>query len=301
MAQAGSSTNRRVLRMAAFVAVPLAVYFLTRLTSLRLNLPEDGRRTAFGADWALDVPHLLEASVAVGWLAGVDEDERARWLGRVYRRGVVAFPLRAALFLVLALGVSPAFSILSSVPAFQDDLSSVGDWSAAGLAAVVVGLVFVGSLFLCQLVTGYYTLSRSGFLVYLGTLAAIAAVYGGTVGVAALAYRDGRETRKTHVHHLYIGLMLACGARFNRLHSLILLAVGVGLFAQGVGAYGFAPLAAVVGCRHVAFPPGSASQWASLAGCQLPVAFGGTALKVDVCPEDVESMRAAQALLCMVG
>lgn len=275
--------------MAAFVSVPLLVYLFTRLTSLQLHLPEDGRRTAYGADWALDIPHLLEASVAVGWLIGVDDDERARWLSS---------PPRAVALLLLSLGVSPCFSVLSSVPAFQDDLSAVGEWTSAGLAAVSLGLSAVGILFVCQLVTAYFTLSRAGLSVYLATLAAIGVVYGATLGVAALAYRRGMETRKTHVHHLYIGIFLACAARFNRLHSLILLAVGLGLFGQGAGAYGFAQLAAVAGCRHVAFPPGSAGQWASIAGCQLPATFGAAALRVAVCPEDVASLRAAQALAC---
>ena len=47
---------------------------------------------------------------------------------------------------------------------------------------------------------------------------------------------------KIHLHHLYIGWALAIWADFNAPLSAVTLAVGAGIFVQGVGAYSFAPI-----------------------------------------------------------
>jgi hypothetical protein len=49
-------------------------------------------------------------------------------------------------------------------------------------------------------------------------------------------------------HHLYIGWALALWADFNAPLSAATLAVGAGIFVQGIGAYSFAPVFAGEGC-----------------------------------------------------
>ena len=93
--------------------------------------------------------------------------------------------------------------------------------------------------------------------------------------------------------------MLACCARFDRWHSGVLLAIGMGIFAQGVGAYGFAPLLSVAACRQVSMASGTAAGWASQFGCSLQsISTTPALLTYTVCPVDVASLQTARALSC---
>ena len=51
-----------------------------------------------------------------------------------------------------------------------------------------------------------------------------------------------------HLHHLYLGWGLALWADVNEPLSAVTLAVGAGIFVQGVGAYSFAPVFSPLGC-----------------------------------------------------
>ena len=45
-----------------------------------------------------------------------------------------------------------------------------------------------------------------------------------------------------HIHHFYIGWTIALFAEFNHPLSAVTLAIAMGVFAQGVGVYGFASM-----------------------------------------------------------
>ena len=187
--------HKRTTRMGVFCAVPLAVYAITRLTARLGRLPVDGRKAFLGGDFAADVPRLLEVAVVVGWLVGVDEPARARWLGA---------PRRCLPLVCLALVVSPLFSLLSSVPGLQVDLTDVRAWSSLALSLFACGGVIICSLLAAQLYTAYFSLRRIELYSYLAQLAAIGAVYGIAVGAAARSYHVNADVRAPHLHHLYV-------------------------------------------------------------------------------------------------
>jgi Na+/H+ antiporter NhaD/arsenite permease-like protein len=55
-----------------------------------------------------------------------------------------------------------------------------------------------------------------------------------------------------HLHHLYIGWALALWCDVNAPLSVVALAIGAGIFVQGIGAYSFAPVFSSRGCFETA-------------------------------------------------
>jgi hypothetical protein len=55
-----------------------------------------------------------------------------------------------------------------------------------------------------------------------------------------------------HLHHLYIGWALALWCDVNAPISVVALAIGAGIFVQGIGAYSFAPVFTPNGCFETA-------------------------------------------------
>jgi hypothetical protein len=202
---------------------------------------------------------------------------------------------------MLSIAVSAGFSSLSSVPGLQVDLSDFGAWTSFSWAVAACGVTILCSLVASQLVTAFFTLSRGAFGAYVGGLGGIGVVYALACGLAADSYSAARDVRQPHLHHHYIGIMLAACARFDRLHSGALLAVGVALLTQGVGAYGFDSLVEPGACRLVTFPRGENLQsWAGMVGCQLPASTSLVVAPVRyrVCPADGVALRISQALVC---
>lgn len=77
-----------------------------------------------------------------------------------------------------------------------------------------------------------------------------------------------------HVHHLYLGLAMAVWADTNRPVSAVLLAVGTGIFIQGLGAYSYEPITLPLGC----FDTASASD------IECAFASDGADFSLRICP-----------------
>lgn len=76
-------------------------------------------------------------------------------------------------------------------------------------------------------------------------------------------------------HHLYLGWALALWADFNEPLSVATLAVGAGIFVQGVAAYSFAPVFSSGGCFET---PAAAD-----VKCHFEAA---SAFTLQICPAD---------------
>jgi hypothetical protein len=278
---------RRRLRMAAFLAVVLSGYIYARLLSLCGRLPHDGRRSWRAGDVALDLPHLLEAALAVGWLTGIDKPRRASWLAE--RRQLL-------FFLAVFIATPPVWGAINNLPGFGVDLTNVSKWGGEAKASLSLACIVGAGALSAQLYTAYFTLRVRSLYVYVATQTCCVSLY----LLAVLVVRtDKLELRMAHMHHLYIGLLLASFAQFNRWHSGVLLAIGMGLFVQGVGAYGFAPLVEPTGCKLVALPVSYASSLTEASGCQLSVALDpSTLLRVQVCPAELPALLFSKAMAC---
>jgi putative Mn2+ efflux pump MntP len=138
-------------------------------------------------------------------------------------------------------------------------------------------------------------LPRAAYRAYLATRLAILAAYCAAMAAVSVAYDAGRELRHGHLHHLYVGVVVASFARFNHPFSGALLALGAGVFVQGVGAYGFAPLLTEAGCQVIRMSVPMAKRLAEAAHCQWSEALVGgvTHLNFNMCPTDGVSLRAA--------
>lgn len=283
--------DSRIRRMGVFCLAVAAGVCFSRAVSVGLHLPRDGRRAWRGGDLGADGLRSLEVAVVLGWIVGVDEDDRAAWL--LDRR-------RGLSFFTLALVVSVSFSAVSDQASLQGDLTDLSYWSTVGIASLACSATVLSGLLASQFCTAWFTLSRVAFAAYAGMMLAMTATYSLAVSLALLAVRDGTDVRAPHLHHLYIGLVLAATSRFNRVHSGVLLAVGVGLFCQGVGAYGFAGVVnEPAACRLITIPGGTSGMWASLIGCSLDSgpASASVELTFQVCPTDGASMQIARSLV----
>lgn len=71
------------------------------------------------------------------------------------------------------------------------------------------------------------------------------ALLGYAAGSAAVLSQSGHEL---HVHHLYLGIAIAIWADLSHPISAATLAIGAGIFLQGLAAYSFQPIALPRGC-----------------------------------------------------
>ena len=108
------------------------------------------------------------------------------------------------------------------------------------------------------------------------------------------------QLRAPHLHHLYIGLVVASFGCIDRLESVLLMAIGSGVFVQGLGAYGFAPLAVVSDCKTVALPVPMAKSLALGSGCTWEDALQplSAMVRLIVCPADTASQAQSQHMRC---
>lgn len=85
-----------------------------------------------------------------------------------------------------------------------------------------------------------------------------------------------------HIHHFYLGWSVALFAEFNHPISLATLAIAMGVFAQGVGVYGFASLFEDSSCFT-----------ATADSTQMTCDFTSTAaaLTVRVCPQAASAFQ----------
>lgn len=82
-----------------------------------------------------------------------------------------------------------------------------------------------------------------------------------------------------HIHHFYIGWTVALFAEFNHPLSAVTLAIAMGVFAQGVGVYGFASMFEDSSCFTAA------------AGTSMSCSFtSDTQVNLRICPRNTGTL-----------
>ena len=83
-----------------------------------------------------------------------------------------------------------------------------------------------------------------------------------------------------HIHHYYLGWSIALFAEFNHPISAVTLAIAMGVFAEGVGVYGFASM----------FEDGSC--FTAWAGNQMSCDFTSTtSVNLKICPQKMGQLQ----------
>lgn len=238
------STTQTHLRVACFLVVVLCGYLFNRLVAIG-RLPSDARRVWLGADAAVDLVPMCMFSVALAWLSRVVETERLA--------SVFASATRAGVLACVFLATGPVFAGFGSIPSWS--VLSVSSSTDVTLpASLITTLVLVGLVAFVLLAHTVRGVRDAGFLgTYVATQTAVLLLFVLSYVVANAAYgsHDGDRKRQfmiPHFHHFYIGFLVASFAQSPGWASDVLLAVGLGLFAQGIGSYGFAPMVAPKTC-----------------------------------------------------
>ena len=83
-----------------------------------------------------------------------------------------------------------------------------------------------------------------------------------------------------HIHHFYLGWSIALFAEFNHPLSAVTLAIAMGVFAQGVGVYGFASM----------FEDGSC--FTTMADSSMQCSFTSTMqVNLKICPQNTGTLQ----------
>jgi len=271
--------------MALFIAVLIAGYLVNHSLA-GAGLPRDGRKAWLAADLADDMVQLVQAGVVLGWLACIEK--RWDWLAS-WRRG----PLLVASML----GTGPVYSVISDQKGMAFSLSvsrfSVQAWSVLGVVAIAaLGIAAWQVRLACT------QLSRPDFFAYASSRSVVIAALALVSAAVAAQFAEGRAIRELHVHHFMIAWVFASLCSFNTRLSGIAFAVSCGIFVQGLGAYGFAPLTEPAGCFSLELPSLTAESIARSAGCAWDARLVGNIVRLRVCPADQAALAQSQTMHC---
>ena len=215
-------------RLAVFHACLLLGYGVVRV-AVAWHWPDDAKSVDDGAAVAGDLAALAQLGLGVAYLNGVHTAARFAWLaGRPQ-------------YLLLYLAVLCCFGGFNQIPGLQVSLADVGEWGATAWVVMPAALLLCGAIIVWHLVA----VRRLPLRPRLSYIASRLAVY----SLFALRYLIERTKSPgrhgwthLHLHHYYLGFLLAVWGRFDHPLSAGLLAVGCGLMVQGIGAYHAAPL-----------------------------------------------------------
>ncbi|KAL6780876.1 hypothetical protein ACKKBG_A08825 [Auxenochlorella protothecoides x Auxenochlorella symbiontica] len=215
-------------RMGTWLGLLAASYGTQRL-ACRWHLPADCIVEMDALETFTNLTVLGLMGIVLAWLVGLVMTPRFDFL----------FSGARWYFSLLVLSVPLVYSILSDVPAFQHDFRDLPSWSWPFIALIAAVLLMVVGVLGFHLLWAYqsrhltkYLLPRCTILGYCG------------MGLVTLSGKG----HAIHFHHLYVGLALAMWADANHMLSAALLAIGAGIFCQGLGAYSFAPAILPLGC-----------------------------------------------------
>lgn len=211
----------------------LTGYFVQR-GACQFNLPQDCV-DATVYELFSDLTSIALYGLVLGWFVGFGDRVRFNWLCNMQRwyAGIV--------FLLLPI----AYSALSNLDMLKHDLVDFSSWTAPFIALWTVAMASVLGLIVWHTSLAVRSFGFVGGGVYAGARLFLILWF---VTWSALLERQSNPPVKIHLHHLYIGWTLALWANVNSPLSAITLAIGSGIFVQGIGAYSFAPIFASEGC-----------------------------------------------------
>jgi hypothetical protein len=201
-----------------------------------LGLPDDCLVAVDFYEVFSDITDILLYGVALGWFVGIAQPSRAAWL----------FSRRRWWFFAVFLGTPPVYSAMSNIPALKHSISAgdpASSWGDAFLTLEATAAAAVALAITWHLRAAWRRGGPYDFAMYALSRLLVLGWFG------AAAERLARDPGSTfHLHHLYLGWALALWAEFNSPISALALAIGAGIFCQGVGAYSFAPVFTDGGC-----------------------------------------------------
>jgi hypothetical protein len=208
------------------------------------------------------------------WLTGLTTRARFSWFR--------ARPIYSLVFLC----TGPVFAAIGEAPGLQVSLATVGSWGAAAWVVMLLALIVI------IVVVGWHArhaaraLSRRDRAAYLASRAGVHAFFLALWALMRLSGVGRAHFEAMHFHHFFIGFLLALWGAFNHPLSATLLAIGAGIFVQGIGAYHYTWLFYVT--------PRGSMQRAKDAGC---FTFKGNATEVG-CAWSMHSNKTWGLIMC---
>jgi hypothetical protein len=187
-----------------------------------------------------DITTLSLYSLALGWFIGISERSRFNYLFNRHRwYAAVTFFL-----------TPPIYSAISNIDALKFDLTDLKSLLHCPLCLLVLSLGVSAT----TAVIGWHisiawrrASPKAAFLIYVCTRVIMLVWFASAAVILARS-----KSVNIHLHHLYIGWALALWCDVNAPISVIALAIGAGIFVQGIGAYSFAPVFTPQGCFDTA-------------------------------------------------
>jgi hypothetical protein len=182
-----------------------------------------------------DITTLSLYSLALGWFIGISERSRFNYLFNRHQ-----WYAGATFFLT-----PPIYSAISNIDALKFDLTDLESLLHCPLCLLIVtlGITAISAVIGWHLMINWRSPApRASFLVYLLTRIVM---LGWFTSAAVIFATHGIQV---HLHHLYIGWALTLWCNLNLPVSAVALAIGAGIFVQGIGAYSFAPVFTPNGC-----------------------------------------------------
>lgn len=213
----------QLCRVACVEALLLICFGTTRLACL-LRLPSDAKRDDDGGAVAEDFQELLQLGFALALLTKLHTVERFAWFS--------ARPIYAVVFL----GTPFVFGGFNEIPGLQVSLATIGSWGG------VAWFVMLFAALVLLLVIGWHArrsflLPRRERVAYLASRLAVYAFFVLQWTMMKLSPPGRRGYEQYHLHHYYIGFLVALWGCFDHPISALLLSIGAGIMAQGLGAY----------------------------------------------------------------
>lgn len=186
------------------------------------------------------VQRLLFMGFILAVLAGIMEPVRFGYLFSMTRSGY----FRGVFFILIFMGTSPAWGSLDLFPSLSKFSIATGgdDGERKDLFDVLRLALLIGgaTLVLFHFAWAFVFNPIQGFLAYTISRVTIWLLY--VAFFVESSKKDSGHTADFHLHHYMIGFLFAILAEFNNPISLLLLAIGSGVFVQGIAAYNADPL-----------------------------------------------------------
>lgn len=224
---------RQYLALFTWLCLLSAQYVLTRLVC-QLGIPDDCVPDNQPLEVMQDFQNMFALGFILAVLTGVHQPERFAYL--------FSFRLsapRGFFFVALFLLSGPGFGALGFVPVLKQ-ISLTSAFLQGGMLhilEIVVLVIGALSILLWHFVCAFKHNSLKGFFAYSLSRLAVWIFYGCYLGLAA-----STSDVSVHLHHYVVGFLCATLAEFNHPVSMALLAIGSGVFVQGISAYEAAPV-----------------------------------------------------------
>lgn len=224
-----------------------------------------------------DLAALAQLGLGVAYLNGLHTPARFSWLaGRPQ-------------YLLLYVIVLCCFGGFNQISGLQVSLADVGEWKVTAWVLMPAALLLGAALIIWHLLA-VRRLPPRPRLAYLASRIAVYALFALRYLIERTKSPGRMGWTHLHLHHYYLGFLLAIWGRFDHPLSAGLLAVGCGLMVQGIGAYHAANLFSLTGAGSVAEAEAAGCVFFTLNAtsrgleCEWAAPAGNSSWGVQTCP-----------------